>query len=414
MEQNIQEYINQTTLNPILFDGLEIKPEVREVLLKIANYFWDSMELDIDYQDALLLGSSANYNWTEDSDIDLHITIDFSQFDDPELIKKYFNSVKSKFNESHDLKIRDNEVELYIQDSNKPNSSIGIFSILNDKWIQDPVYEKVEIPDLDITQEADTFKQQIDQLIQLSPSKDTLDQISKFTEDLKQYRQSGLDKDGEYSIENLAFKELRNSGYIEKIMNRKNEVIDKILVDKTPLDETKFSIPFEESTTPTDFLSKTKRKKDPFGLNAYAVELAKELEESYFHTSQTPEQVMDFKTLLLSLTDHLRNKLNVTPLPKVKFIDNDIENANNILGTTAYYNPNLKSITLYTFNRHPKDVLRSYSHEMVHHMQNLENRLTNISTTNINEDDYLKELEREAYEKGNMLFREWENALENN
>jgi predicted nucleotidyltransferase len=414
VEQNIQEYINQTTLNPILFDGLEIKPEVREVLLKIANYFWDSMELDIDYQDALLLGSSANYNWTEDSDIDLHITIDFSQFDDPELIKKYFNSVKSKFNESHDLKIGDNEVELYIQDSNEPNSSIGIFSILNNKWIQDPVYEKVEIPDLDITQEADTFKQQIDQLIQLPPSKDTLDQISEFTEDLKQYRQSGLDKDGEYSIENLAFKELRNSGYIERIMNRKNEVIDRILVDKTPLDEIKFSIPFEESTTPIDFLSKTKRKKDPFGLNAYAVELAKGLEESYSHTSQTPEQVMDFKTLLLSLTDHLRNKLNVTPLPKVKFIDNDIENAKDILGTTAYYDPNLKSITLYTFNRHPKDVLRSYSHEMVHHMQNLENRLINISTTNINEDDYLKELEREAYEKGNMLFREWENALENN
>ena len=414
MEQNIQEYINQTTLNPILFDGLEIKPEVREVLLKIANYFWDSMELDIDYQDALLLGSSVNYNWTEDSDIDLHITIDFSQFDDPELIKKYFNSVKSKFNESHDLKIGDNEVELYIQDSNEPNSSIGIFSILNNKWIQDPVYEKVEIPDLDITQEADTFKQHIDQLIQLPPSKDTLDQISEFTEDLKQYRQSGLDKDGEYSIENLAFKELRNSGYIERIMNRKNEVIDRILVDKTPLDEIKFSIPFEESTTPIDFLSKTKRKKDPFGLDAYAVELAKGLEESYSHTSQTPEQVMDFKTLLLSLTDHLRNKLNITPLPKVKFIDNDIENAKDILGTTAYYDPNLKSITLYTFNRHPKDVLRSYSHEMVHHMQNLENRLTNISTTNINEDDYLKELEREAYEKGNMLFREWENALENN
>jgi predicted nucleotidyltransferase len=414
VEQNIQEYINQTTLNPILFDGLEIKPEVREVLLKIANYFWDSMELDIDYQDALLLGSSVNYNWTEDSDIDLHITIDFSQFDDPELIKKYFNSVKSKFNESHDLKIGDNEVELYIQDSNEPNSSIGIFSILNNKWIQDPVYEKVEIPDLDITQEADTFKQHIDQLIQLPPSKDTLDQISEFTEDLKQYRQSGLDKDGEYSIENLAFKELRNSGYIERIMNRKNEVIDRILVDKTPLDEIKFSIPFEESTTPIDFLSKTKRKKDPFGLDAYAVELAKGLEESYSHTSQTPEQVMDFKTLLLSLTDHLRNKLNITPLPKVKFIDNDIENAKDILGTTAYYDPNLKSITLYTFNRHPKDVLRSYSHEMVHHMQNLENRLTNISTTNINEDDYLKELEREAYEKGNMLFREWENALENN
>ena len=230
MEQNIQEYTNQTTLNPILFDGLEIKPEVREVLLKIANYFWDSLELDINYQDILLLGSSANYSWTENSDIDLHIVIDFSQFDDPELIGKYFNSVKSKFNESHDLKIGDNEIELYVQDSNNPNSSIGVFSILNNEWIQDPVYEKVEIPDSEINQEADKFKQQIDQLVTLPPTEDTLTQISTFVEDLKQYRQSGLDKNGEYSIENLSFKELRNSGYIEKLLNYKNEVIDKTLV----------------------------------------------------------------------------------------------------------------------------------------------------------------------------------------
>jgi predicted nucleotidyltransferase len=280
VEQNIQEYINQTTLNPVLFDGLEIKPKVREILLKIANYFWDSMELDINYQDVLLLGSSANYNWTENSDIDLHIIVDFSQFDDSELIKKYFNSAKSKFNESHDLKIGDNEIELYIQDSNESNSSIGIFSIPNNKWIQDPVYEKVEIPDSDIAQEADNFKQQIDQLIQLSPSKDTIDQISKFIDDLKQYRQSGLDKDGEYSIKNLAFKELRNSGYIKKIINYKNEVIDKTLVSKLPLDETTLLNLFENDFIPIDFLSKIQEKKDPFGLNAYALELAKNLKEA--------------------------------------------------------------------------------------------------------------------------------------
>jgi predicted nucleotidyltransferase len=538
VEQNIQEYINQTTLNPILFDGLKIKPKVKEILLKIANYFWNSMELDINYQDVLLLGSSANYNWTENSDIDLHIIVDFSQFDDPELTKKYFNSAKSKFNESHDLKIGDNEIELYIQDSNESNSSIGIFSIPNNKWIQDPIYEKVEIPDSDIAQEADNFKQQIDQLIQLSPSKDTIDQISKFIDGLKQYRQSGLDKDGEYSIKNLAFKELRNSGYIEKIINYKNEVIDKTLVSKLPLDETTLLNLFENDFIPIDFLSKIQEKKDPFGLNAYALELAKNLKEvdpktgtgkkpkksgrrlytdenpkdtvsikfktkedivttlnktsfkskSHARQSQiinlihqrvraayqnskdpevksrlkraldyitkrketskkkterlnklketpdpqsgkaapygsgyapieeiqTPEQVKDFKTLLLSLTEYLKNNLNVSPLPKLKFIDDDKANANDILGTTAYYDPNNKFITLFTFGRHPKDVLRSYAHEMIHHMQNLENRLTNISTTNINEDDYLKELEREAYEKGNILFREWENSLENN
>jgi hypothetical protein len=107
----------------------------------------------------------------------------------------------------------------------------------------------------------------------------------------------------------------------------------------------------------------------------------------------------------------INNGLNINPLPKLIFIDNDIKNANNILGRTAYYNPNNKCITLFTHKRHPKDVLRSYAHEMIHHFQNLEDRLVNIKTFNINEDDYLKELEREAYEKGNLMFRGWENSL---
>jgi hypothetical protein len=129
---------------------------------------------------------------------------------------------------------------------------------------------------------------------------------------------------------------------------------------------------------------------------------------------QTPEQVRDFQTLLLSLTNHLQDNLSITPLPKIKFINDDIDNANNILGRTAYYNPTEKSITLYTYGRHPKDVLRSYSHEMIHHKQNLEGRLERkIYTTNINEDDNLLELEREAYELGNLLFRSWDNGLDN-
>jgi len=82
-----------------------------------------------------------------------------------------------------------------------------------------------------------------------------------------------------------------------------------------------------------------------------------------------------------------------------------------MLGKTAYYNPNNKSITLYTLNRHPKDILRSYAHEMIHHKQNLEGRLTNIEGHNINEDDYLKEIELEAYKEGNgEMFRGWENS----
>jgi hypothetical protein len=94
-------------------------------------------------------------------------------------------------------------------------------------------------------------------------------------------------------------------------------------------------------------------------------------------------------------------------------IKNNKENADNMLGNTAYYNPTEKSITLFTLNRHPKDILRSFAHEMVHHMQNLEGRLNNIQTTNTNEDGDLPELEREAYEKGNMMLRNWEDSIKN-
>jgi hypothetical protein len=117
---------------------------------------------------------------------------------------------------------------------------------------------------------------------------------------------------------------------------------------------------------------------------------------------------------IVSLTKYmLNNGMNISPLPKLKFIDNDKENAGELLGKTAYYNPLEKSITLYTLNRHPKDILRSYAHEMVHHVQNLENRLNNINTTNTNEDGALPEIEKEAYEKGNMMLRNWEDNIKN-
>ena len=117
---------------------------------------------------------------------------------------------------------------------------------------------------------------------------------------------------------------------------------------------------------------------------------------------------------MLSLSKYMiDNGMNIKPLPKVKMIKNNKENADNMLGNTAYYNPTEKSITLFTLNRHPKDILRSFSHEMVHHMQNLEGRLNNIQTTNTNEDGDLPEIEREAYEKGNMMLRNWEDSIKN-
>jgi hypothetical protein len=126
------------------------------------------------------------------------------------------------------------------------------------------------------------------------------------------------------------------------------------------------------------------------------------------------EQPMDFKSALVSLTKYMiDNGMNVKPLPKLRIINNDLENANNILGRTAYYNPSNCSITLYTLNRHPKDILRSYAHEMIHRIQDNEGRLNGVNTTNTNEDGNLEELEKEAYLNGNMTFRNWEDKTKN-
>jgi hypothetical protein len=119
-----------------------------------------------------------------------------------------------------------------------------------------------------------------------------------------------------------------------------------------------------------------------------------------------------YPTMLSSLIQHMLSKgMNIKPLPKVKFVDDDAENAKNFFGKTAYYDPNNRIIVLYTMDRHPKDVMRSFAHEMIHHEQNCNGKLQNITTQNTNEEGDLPEIEREAYEKGNMMFRNWTDTL---
>jgi hypothetical protein len=122
----------------------------------------------------------------------------------------------------------------------------------------------------------------------------------------------------------------------------------------------------------------------------------------------------EFKDALISLVQYMiEQDMNILPLPSLKIIDNDVKNANNILGKTAHYDPNNCSITLYTLNRHPKDILRSFAHEMIHRIQDNEGRLNNINTTDTNEDGDLPELEKEAYLLGNMTIRKWEDGIKN-
>ena len=123
-------------------------------------------------------------------------------------------------------------------------------------------------------------------------------------------------------------------------------------------------------------------------------------------------QNIDIKKEIANLTKHMfKIGLNIQPLPKLIFKHGDSENAKEFLGKTAYYDPNTQTIVLYTEGRHPKDVVRSYSHEMIHHIQNLEDRLGNVQGTNTMEDDHLNQIEQEANLMGTMTFRNWTDSL---
>jgi proteasome assembly chaperone (PAC2) family protein len=107
------------------------------------------------------------------------------------------------------------------------------------------------------------------------------------------------------------------------------------------------------------------------------------------------------------------NGMNITPLPTLELKDGDTENAKDFFGKTAYYDPNKQHIVLYTEGRHPKDIVRSYAHEMIHHIQHLEDRLGDVAGTDTTSSEHLTKLEKEANLKGTMTFRNWTDTILN-
>ena len=130
------------------------------------------------------------------------------------------------------------------------------------------------------------------------------------------------------------------------------------------------------------------------------------------HQKNLPEGVgsFNFSPYISSILEYMIDRgMKITPLPEIVLIK-DEANAADVFGRTAYYNNDKKEVGLFTVGRHPKDVLRSFCHEMIHHMQNLEGRIPGFTTTNTQEDDALKEIEQEAHYLGSMTMREWEDT----
>jgi hypothetical protein len=226
----LKSFSLKDTLNPKIWENYDdvetskLKPKVREALMKIAEKFIDYLGDDVPVEDITLTGSLSNYNWSEYSDFDLHILIDFKEYKkEAKVRKELFDARKYIFNESHDIKILGYDVELYAQEKEEKHTSTGLYSVMNDEWIEKP---KNEFPDINkqiLVQKIDCWVEKIEKGIK--KGKD----LDKLKSKLKEYRKSGLEKEGELSYENLVFKFLRRSGHITKLFDTINKNIDKEL-----------------------------------------------------------------------------------------------------------------------------------------------------------------------------------------
>ena len=221
-EQNIQYH---SELNPAAWSGWNMHPEVRERLLDIAQLFVDYLELpDFDVEDVRLTGSMCNFNWTKFSDFDLHIVTDYSALDSNNIAEALYNAKKTIWNDRHDITIHGYDVELYIEDSAKPPHSAGMFSVYDNQWIVKP--EMVN-PEYDHAAVNNKVKAGIDLLQKTIRGADSVDDFDRAIAKIYRMRQSGLEAGGEFSTENLAFKVLRNMGWIERLRDARAEFIDK-------------------------------------------------------------------------------------------------------------------------------------------------------------------------------------------
>jgi hypothetical protein len=175
----------------------------------------------------------------------------------------------------------------------------------------------------------------------------------------------------------------------------------------------------EDKSYDVAYWADDKTKPYPIGIEIDGKEVAKDatIVKFMFHPEMkegVEQSKPELKDYITSLTEYmLELGMNITPLPEVK-LRKDEANASNFFGKTAYYDPNSREIVLYTSGRHDKDIVRSYAHEMVHHIQNLQGTLHNIQTQDTTADSKLLELEKEAYTLGNITFRNWEDSLKNN
>jgi hypothetical protein len=236
LKESINEYADfnhrfeyHNTLNPALWDERdELHPDVKEALGKIANKFSEFLDVkQIKIVDYIITGSNCGFNYTSKSDIDIHVLVDATGLGNNPLTEPFLQAKKSLWNSGHDITVKGYTAELYAENiHNEDNKLIatGIYSLLYNKWMKKPEHEQITVDDFAVSSKAEDIISQIESILR-DPAGDIND-IKKLWAHLKKMRSAGLEKGGEFSVENLAYKAVRNSGYFDKLSEYEHNMVD--------------------------------------------------------------------------------------------------------------------------------------------------------------------------------------------
>lgn len=204
------------TLNPLLWnEDNTLKPEVYEKLVDVYEEFIRFIDIPLNIVDVEIVGSNASYNYNDTSDIDLHVIVNSEvNYMDKELLRLFYNSKKGSFNDDYDIDINGIPIELYIEDVKDGNATNGRFSILKNEWVKFPEPISYDIPD--ISNELTEWTEKATNLL----NSDDEVSILEFINELYMFRKLGLAENGEASVGNLVFKELRSMGILDDLKSK--------------------------------------------------------------------------------------------------------------------------------------------------------------------------------------------------
>lgn len=212
------------TLNPDIWDGEHLRSDVRVALLKIAKEYYKFLDINVTLMDVIITGSQANFNYTKYSDLDLHLVVPYDKVKCDMGIDQLFKTKRDLWRSTHDISIHGVPVELYAEDVDEPVTG-STYSVVRGEWLKKPVPIKAGYDKKEVMRLVELWERIIDKAIATRE----LSVCVSVKDLLRSFRQAGLDKSGEMNPANLAFKSLRNDGYVGKLIDAVRNLKDEQL-----------------------------------------------------------------------------------------------------------------------------------------------------------------------------------------